>query len=644
MTKKIIKPYGAWESSITADLIVSNSIGLGEIQILDDALYWIEMRPEEKGRYVVVEQGANGVRIDRIPEPYNARTRVHEYGGGSFLAHDELIYFSNFQDQQLYCIDRQNALKQLTHDAGSRFADFVVDQTRQHIISVMETHHPDSEPRNTLVAIDLEDELQIPKIIHHGSDFYSNPRISPDGNQFVWISWDHPNMPWDDSELWLAELNERGDVLAPRLISGGNNESVFQPMWSPNGTLFFISDKNGWWNLYRYRHDKIEIVIDMAAEFGVPQWSFRESTYDFIDDDTIVCTYVKQGFSHFAKIDVTTRSISTIQLDYTDIESVQANATHAAFLAASVTRFPELVRLDLQDNTLTVLRQSSQCDIESDCISKARAIEFPTQDNLTAHAFYYPPNNPRFTASEEELPPLIVFSHGGPTGMSRSGLKMVIQYFTSRGLAVVDVNYGGSSGYGRDYRQRLNGLWGIVDVADCHHAALYLADEKRVDLQRLAIRGGSAGGYTTLAALTFLDVFKAGCSRYGVSDLEALAKETHKFESRYLDNLIGPYPEAQEVYRKRSPIHATDKLSCPVIFFQGMDDKIVLPNQAEMMVDALKKKGLPVAYVPFDDEQHGFRQASNIKHALEGELFFYSRVFDFDPAGKLAQVDILNMD
>lgn len=644
MSNKQTRPYGAWASPITTDLIVSSTIGLGEIQLHQGQLYWIEMRPEEKGRYVVVQWQEDGSVLDRIPEHLNARTRVHEYGGGSFLVDEDTVYLANFSDQTLYQIKSADEEVLLTKPGDARFADFVMDHQRQRLISVMESDNDEAdEAKNSIAAINLNSSDNTLSILSEGADFYSNPRLSPNGKQLVWISWNHPNMPWDDSELWLADFDDSGGLINQRKIAGGFDESVFQPQWSCDGVLYFVSDRNGWWNLYHYKEGVIEAVVEMEAEFGVPQWSFRESTYAFINENRIICTYSKNGISHLAEIDAKSGKLSDIETPFTDIESLQANEQQVVFLAASPKTFPQIVRLDLQTGEFNILKSCSQLDIKPAYVSEGVAIEYPTAGELTAHGFFYPPVNDDFQAPAEEKPPLMVFSHGGPTGMSRNGLKTVIQYFTSRGFAVLDVNYGGSSGYGRDYRKRLNHSWGIVDVDDCVNGALYLVEQGRVDEQRLAIRGGSAGGFTTLAALTFRDVFKAGCSRYGVSDLEALAKETHKFESRYLDSLIGPYPEQIELYKSRSPIHSIEQLSCPVIFFQGLEDKIVLPNQAEMMVDALRDSGLPVAYIPFAEEQHGFRQAENIKRALDGELYFFSRVFDFIPAGNIEAIEIENL-
>jgi dipeptidyl aminopeptidase/acylaminoacyl peptidase len=642
MSNKEIRPFGAWESPVTTDLIAGGTIGLGEVQVDNGSIAWIEMRPEEKGRYVVVRHDKDGKVADLVPENINARTRVHEYGGGSYLLDGNVLYTTNFSDQRLYRIDDGGRPRALTPQGEDyRFADFVLDEARARLIAVMEHHHPDfEEPKNCVAAISIDADNTAIEILVEGADFYSNPRLSPDGSQLCWLSWQHPNMSWDVTELWCADIDAGGRLQDARRVAGGAEVSVLLPRYSPSGILHFVSDRSGWWNLYRVQDDKVECLLAKEAEFGIAQWSFRESTYAFRNENEIVCTWTERGHSYLGILHADSTRLKSIKLPYTDIESVQADAEKVVFIGGAPDRFPEIVRLDLDSGSTTVLKRCSEISIEDDYISAGEFIEFPTQSNLTAYAFYYPPKNPRFKAPEGELPPLLVCSHGGPTGMAHNSLKLLFQFFTSRGIAMLDVNYGGSSGFGRAYRQRLNGNWGIVDVDDCVNAALYLADQGRVDRNRLAIRGASAGGFTTLAALTFRDVFKAGASRYGVSDLEALTRETHKFESRYLDGLIGPWPERADLYHERSPIHAVDRLSCPVIFLQGLEDRIVLPNQSEMMVEALRKKGLPVAYLAFEGEQHGFRQANNIKRALEAELYFFASVFGFEPADVIEPVTI----
>jgi dipeptidyl aminopeptidase/acylaminoacyl peptidase len=476
-----------------------------------------------------------------------------------------------------------------------------------------------------------------------GNDFYASPRISPDGSHLVWLTWNHPNMPWDSSELWVGEITGAGAVDHEQRIAGGANESICQPKWSPDGILYFISDRTGWWNLYRWKAGRVEAICKMEAEFGVPQWTFGISTYGFESAGSIVCTYIRDGSSYLASLDISTRKIKTIDIPYTSIAFLQAMPGGVVFIAGSPSEAAAIVGLSRATGKIEVLRRSTEVAIDPGYLSIPRAIDFPTENGLTAHAFFYAPKNRDFVATKGEKPPLLVISHGGPTGATSSQFSLMIQYWTSRGFAVADVNYGGSSGYGRAYRQRLNGQWGIVDVDDCVNCAQYLIKRGEVDANRVAIRGGSAGGYTTLAALTFRRFFKAGASYYGVSDLEALENDTHKFESRYSNSLIGPYPARRDLYRERSPINFVERLSCPVIFFQGNEDKVVPPNQAEKMVDALRQKGVPVAYLLFEGEQHGFRRAQNIKRALDAELYFYSRIFRFSLPEPVEPVPIENL-
>ena len=655
-----VAPYGSWKSPITADLIVAGTVGLGGIALDGEDVYWTEGRPAEAGRNVIVRRTPDGKTTDVTPPPFNVRTRVHEYGGGAFTVRDGTIYFSNFADQRLYKQAPDTEPQPLTpafsplSQGGSgrdrRYADAVIDSQRSRIICVCEDHTAGGhEPTNTLVSINLENGEDV-QVLASGSDFYSSPRLSPDNSQLAWLSWNHPNMPWDGTQLWVAQLKEDGSLSEPQLVAGGVTESIFQPEWSPDGVLYFVSDRTGWWNFYRWQPDlgkggvwEVESLCEMEAEFGLPQWVFGMSTYAFESANRIICTYTQEGIWYLATLHTQTKQLDVIETPYTDISSVHAVPDRAVFIAGSATEPTAVVQMNLTNKQISVVKRSSELEIDPDYLSTPQSIAFPTENGLTAYAIFYPPKNKDYTAPDGEKPPLIVKSHGGPTAATSSAFNLKIQHWTSRGFAFVDVNYGGSTGYGREYRQRLNDNWGIVDVDDCANAAKYLAQQGLVDSERLAIAGGSAGGYTTLAALTFRDVFKAGASYYGVSDLEILAKETHKFESRYLDGLIGPYPERKDLYEMRSPMHFTDQLSCPVIFFQGLEDKVVPPNQAEMMVEALKAKGLPVAYVAYEGEQHGFRRAENIKRTLEGELYFYSRIFGFELAEAIEPVPIHNL-
>ena len=642
--------YGSWKSPITTGLIVSGAVGLGQIALDGDDVYWVEMRPAEGGRMVIVRRSGDGATADATLEPYSARTRVHEYGGGAFLVVDGTVFFSNFADQRMYRQGPGDEPRAITPEAPFRYADGVFDAERGRIICVREDHTGDEEPVNAIVAVDAEGAN--PQVtLFAGSDFCAAPRLSPDGNKLAWLSWNHPNMPWDGTALLVADFDADGRLGDAQTIAGGPptssgwDESVLQPLWSPQGELYFVSDRNGWWNLYRWQDGEIQAVLEMEAEFARPQWVFDPAAYGFLDGGRIACSYVQRGVWNIGIIDIDTGVLTRLDLPYSEMGrgELRAAGSLIVFSAGAPDKPMSLMSLDVATSAVETLQQAHDLEVDAAYLSSPEPMEFETTGGRTAHAFYYPPRNPDFSAPPGEKPPLLVKSHGGPTASASTALDLGIQFWTSRGFGVVDVNYGGSTGYGTEYRRRLNGTWGIVDVDDCVNAARFLAARGDADPERLAIDGGSAGGYTTLAALTFHDVFKAGASYYGVSDLEALAKETHKFESRYLDSLVGPYPERRDLYIERSPIHHTHLLSCPLLLLQGLEDEIVPPNQAEMMFEAVKSKGLPTAYVPFEGEQHGFRRSENIERALEAELYFYSRVFGFELADAVEPVAIENL-
>jgi dipeptidyl aminopeptidase/acylaminoacyl peptidase len=653
-----LAPFGSWKSPITSELIVSTTIGIGAVAVDGEDLYWLEIRPTEKGRNVLVRRTVDGKVEDVTPAPFNVRTRVHEYGGGAFLVSGGTVYFSNFADGRIYYSTPGSLPEPLTAESNRRYADFILDREgltspfegeactprqRNRLICVCEDHSNSShEPENTIVTVDLATG-EVATLIS-GSDFYSSPRLSPDGTKLAWLSWNHPYLPWDSTYLWIATLNSEG-IGEAKLVAGNEQESICEPKWSKDGELYFSSDRNDWWNLYRYSNDgTVEPVWEMDAEFAYPHWVFGLSTYDFIDRDRIICTYSQNGSWHLGKINTKTKQFSKITTSYTNISSIQATANvEVVFIAGSPTEPTAAVKFNPKTETTEIIKTTGELEFDPGYLSEPEAIAFPTENGLTAYAWYYPPKNKDYSPLEGELPPLMVKSHGGPTAAASVSLSLRIQYWTTRGFGYLDVNYGGSIGYGRQYRQRLTKNWGIVDIDDCVNAAKYLVQQGRVDRERLVISGSSAGGYTTLAALTFRDTFKAGGSYYGVSDLEILAKDTHKFESRYLDGLIGAYPAEKDLYVERSPIHFTEKLATPVIFFQGLQDKVVPPNQAEMMFTAIKNKGLPVAYVTFEEEAHGFRQADNIKKALDSEFYFYSRVFGFEPADAIEPITIFNL-
>jgi len=639
-------PCGSWPSPLSAAAAVAASIGVAENSIDGERLLWLESRPAEKGRNVVVQRDGSGTLRDLTPAPYNARNKVHEYGGGVYRMAQGVLYFSHFKDQRLYRVDPGLAPRPITPDAGLRYADLCVDGTRGQLWCVREEHRDkpaSGEPRNCIVTVRTQGDDESGQVVVSGSDFYAAPRLSPDGTQLAWLSWNHPDMPWDGSELWLADVASDGNLQGRRRIAGSRNESVQQPTWSPDGELYFVSDRSGWWNLYRWRDGSRQALCPMAAEFGQPPWNFSQSTFAFESAQRLVCCYSRNGTSQLAWLDTRSLQLQDIASPFTAIGSLAAAPGKVLFTGASPLQAASVCLLHSDSGHIDVLRHGSTLSVDADYSSIPQAIEFPSDGGLTAHAFFYPPKNADCHAPAGEKPPLLVLSHGGPTSQSGNGYRANIQFWTSRGIAVVDVNYGGSSGYGRAYRQRLNGQWGVVDVQDCIHAARFLVQRGDVDGQRLIIRGGSAGGYTTLCALVFHDTFRCGASYYGIGDLEGLAQDTHKFEARYLDGLIGPWPQARDLYRARSPIHHLESLNCPMILFQGSEDAAVPPEQSRRMRAAVKDKGLPVAYIEFEGEQHGFRDAKNIVRALEAEAYFYSRIFGFTLADPVEPVAIDNL-
>ena len=640
--------YGSWRSPITAASIVAGAVPLSAPDIQAGQVYWLEGKPLEAGRVVLVRESADGRREELTPAPMSVRTRVHEYGGGAYAVYGETVFFSNFADQRLYRQDPGAPPRAITPEppipAGLRYSDATLSLDGALIMCVRERHFdegPDATNELVVLPADGSDEA---RVIASGHDFYASPTISPDGRRLAWLVWDHPRMPWDGTELWTADVAADGTLSNEKCMAGGPAESIFQPAWSPSGELHYVSDRTGWWNVYRERNGEFQNLTPTDAEFGTPQWVFGMSTYAFLDDGRIAALYTRDGFDHLALVSPE-GGIETLDLPYTAYWTrLRVEGNTLVFLASSPTEPMSVIRMNVATGERQVPRRAMQELIEPRYVSVPRAIAFPTEDGTaTAYGLYYPPTNGDYAGPADERPPLIVESHGGPTAQTLPQLNLDILYWTSRGFGVVDVNYGGSTGYGRPYRERLNGQWGIVDTQDCIAAARYLASIDEVDGARLAIRGRSAGGYTTLCALVFHDDFAAGASHFGVADCEALATDTHKFESRYLDGLIGPYPAAREVYYQRSPIHFAERISCPVILFQGLEDRVVPPSQAEMMVAALRAKDLPVAYLAFEGEQHGFRKASTIQRALEAELYFYSRIFRFPLAESIEPVEIENL-
>lgn len=636
-------PFGSWTSPYTADLLTSGNVGLSSIEIdvseTATTVYWTESRPWEKGYTFIVGKASDGTVEDVTDAGFNVRSRVHEYGGAPYTVHDGDIWFSNAVDNRIYRTRLHEKPVALTNQSNVVFADFVVDRPRNRLICVQEDHSADAEPVNSIVAVSLSDGSV--SNLASGADFYAFPKLSPDGGQLCWIEWDHPNMPWDGTRLLAAILDDNGNVTEPLTIAGGPRESIFQPSWSDKGSLIFASDRSDFWNLYCIDSEEHHFKAD--ADFGLPLWQLGMSTYAHLTNDYLICSYAQFGDWHLATLDTQSGKLQPIDVQWITFNSIKAHEDVVWFIGGRVDAPEELVELDTKTGRFSVIRTSATLSVPAESISQAHSISFETTNGNQAYALYYPPANAEFEGPDGEKPPLIVKSHGGPTGQATRALSLKIQYWTNRGFAVVNVNYGGSTGYGRKYRQRLDGDWGVTDVDDCVNAARYLANQGVVDPEKMIITGGSAGGFTTLCALTFRDTFKAGCSSYGIGDLEALARDTHKFESRYLDRLIGEWPKDAGLYRERSPIHHLDGLNCPVIFLQGSEDKVVPPNQAESMVNALNAKGIPVAYILFDQEGHGFRQAANVKRALEAELSFYAQIFGFEPADSIDPVAIENL-
>mgnify|MGYP002640542052 CR=1 FL=1 len=638
---KQVKPYGAWESPISGESMVQSSLRLGQIQIDNDSIFWTEGRPTEKGRTVLMTW-SHGASKAINPEDTDVRTRAHEYGGGAFLADKGRVFYINNRDQQIYETGELDQTRQITNAENYRYADAILDDVRQVLYVVGEDHRNPKDVQNVLLRVALDGSGE-QSVIASGHDFYSNPQLSPDGSKILFLTWDLPDMPWEGTQLWLADLSVSGDLSEPVCIAGSRTESIFQPLWDPNGSLYFVSDRNGWWNLYHYNKGQSHCILEMDEEFGLPQWVFGMSAYSVHKSGELVAICKSQQCSRLVRIDVQSGATQEIEVPYSVMDQIRVSGSTLAFIGHSETQPGAVVTIDLNSSSMCILQTSAQLDVSDENISRGELIQFESRPGEATYAWFYQPRNANYEGPSDEKPPLIVLSHGGPTAYSSQSFSLSIQFWTMRGFAVVDVNYSGSTGFGREYRERLNLQWGIRDVEDCASAAQFLVNEGYADANRLIIKGGSAGGYTTLAALTDTDVFKAGASYYGVGDLTLLAKDTHKFESRYLDGLVGAYPEEKDTYLKRSPLNHVNQLNCPVIFMQGLDDPVVPPNQAEAMVSALKQNGIPVAYLPFEGESHGFRQSKTIVKTIESEYAFYVRVFGIETSNALEPLEIINL-
>jgi dipeptidyl aminopeptidase/acylaminoacyl peptidase len=657
--------YGSWPTPITAELVVSASVVPDSLSIHGDTVTWDEMRPDEGGRTQVVQRVGDRPAVDLLPDGFSARTAVHEYGGGGWWMQGRTLWFANWADQRLHRLTGRSMpvayAEEPDRPRGVRWADGCVHADGRWIAVVRETHPVDggiAEVRNEIVALDTAGSLAARTLVS-GPDFVSDPRWSPDGGRLAWLEWSHPDMPWDGTLLCVASvtMGPSGPELAePVVVAGrphrapggeGTGESVFQPRWAPDGSLWFVSDRSGWWNLYRLTPAReVEPMVSMEAEIGVPQWVFGHSRYAFLAGGRVAFAYQRDGFDHLA-VRESEGTIVDVDLPHALILDVEAEGDQVVCVAGSPTQETAVVRVrpgGTGSRTVPELLSSPRdLRIDPAWFSLPEPIDFPTSGGRTAHGLFYPPTNPEVTPTRDEQPPLMVVIHGGPTAWFWPTLSMSTQFWTSRGFAVVAVNYGGSTGYGRQYRDQLTGQWGVVDVDDCEAAARWLADQGRADPDRLCIRGGSAGGFTTLLALATRDTFAAGASYFGVADLESFVRDTHKFESRYVDGLVGPYPERRKEYIERSPITHVERFSRPLIVFQGMEDAVVPPSQSEVIVEALRAKGVPVAYLPFEGEQHGFRQAANNRRALEAELSFFAQVLGFVPPEDIEPVTVENL-
>ena len=613
-------------------------------------VWWLEGRASESGRVVLVRREAGGAPTDAVPAELNVRTAAHEYGGGAYCVHGGVAYVSDFDDQRLYRVLPGAAPVPISPEVKGRrhrYADGRITPDGSLWIGVRERHAESGRSRdvvNELVAIPTDGSAE-PRVIAGGRGFYSNPRVSGDGSRLCFLAWDLPWMPWDGCELHVARLASDGALTGLEHVAGADGkEAIWQPEWSPAGDLVFASDRSGWWNIERIRDGTREVLYEAAAEFGYPAWIFGARSNGFVEDGRIVCAYDADGFTHFGVLDPETGNLEALEIGLDALAGsphLVAEGTQVVLTAGAATVPNSLVSVDVGTGEVEVLRRSSTVALDAGGCAVGRPIEFPTEGGLTAHALVYSPTNPRYQAPEGERPPLIVKCHGGPTGNTTGIFDLEIQFWTSRGFAVVDVDYGGSAGYGRAYRERLNGQWGVVDLQDCVNAARYLVEQGEADGDRLLITGGSAGGYTTICALTFTDVFAAGATYFGIADLEQFGGgETHKFELEYEHTLIGPYPEQAELYKARSPIHFADRISTPMLVLQGADDRIVPPSQAELIVGALRARGVPHAYILFEGEGHGFRRAESIAASLEAELSFYAQVLGFEPGDAVAKLEI----
>ena len=672
--------FGSWVSPIAAEDLAAGTVKFEQLALDGDDIFWVESRPDEKGRSVVVRMTADGPR-DITPAGFSARTLVNSYGGGAMAAKDGTVWFTNFatsdfpqtKDQRVYAQTPGHFPKPITPRQPVHFADMVPDTERGVIFAVQERSDVllHGQAQQTLVALDMQGSA-LPITVASGGDFYAAPRLSPDGKQLAWLTWDYPSMPWEGTRLQVADLDAQGNATGIRTIGGApatkidpglnpvlqnamrySDEAIAEPLWSPDGQLYCVSDRSEidgtrWWNIHRVDGDDLVAVTAEAAEFTSPLWRLGVSSYGFISETEVLAAYSRNGVWALALVDVTSGALSAVDLPYTSITHLRVGNGFAVFFGGTFNGPAELIRLDLETHETTVLRSANPglSDAAKACFKAPETISFQVDDGKggteTSHAFYHAPYNPEYTNPTNERPPLIIVIHGGPSAAASSALSVDIAFFTSRGFAVLDTNYRGSTGFGRSYRQRIYGGWGVVDVADCVAGAEHLVAADKVDRYRIASRGGSSGGYTTLALATFTDILSAGASYYGISDLQMIAQDTDKLEAYYAALLVGPWPDAQKVFKGRSPLFHAGQINCPLIIFQGEDDPVVPPPQAHVLIDSLMDRKMPVAWEFFPGEGHGFKQKAHLIQSLEEELSFYGAIMGFTPAGHLAQPAIEN--
>jgi dipeptidyl aminopeptidase/acylaminoacyl peptidase len=628
-----VTPYGLWPSPIDAEQVARQATAYDAVHTSGEAVYWLETRPSQDGRAVVVRWTENTGAADAVPAGFDVDSRVHEYGGGAYLPAGRTLFACHQSDQRLYRMDGQRDPVPITPEpptpAGLRYADLRLMSSGELLVCVRERHQGE-DVVNELVALPVDGSTE-PWVVASGHDFFAAPRPSPDGRRLAWLTWDRPCMPWDGADLWVADLGPDGRLGPARHVAGGPQESVVQPEWSAEGSLHFVSDRSGWWNLYRERHGQVESLLPMAAEFADAPWELDYSSYAFVGDGRIACRYRQHGRDRLGFLDPESGRLTDLPIPYTSLKPyLRVVGDRLAFIGASPTTSSAVATLQVPTGRLDVLA-GAELSLDPTWVSVPQPIGFPTRDGQTAHALYYPPTNPEVTGPPAAWPPLLVQVHPGPTADAKARLDLRTQFFTSRGFAVVEVNYAGSTGYGRGYRERLTGQWGVADVSDCLDAARSLVEAGKVDGRRLVISGESAGGFTALCALASDDFFAGGVSRFGIADLETFRQQAPKFQAHELDRLVGPYPEAVATYRARSPLHLVDRIARPVLLVHGLEDTVVPPSQAQVMAEALARRGVRHVLVAVPGEGHGFRLPVSIRRGVEVELSFYLAALGLSP-------------